>query len=265
MSRFRLRPCRTAPCWHSCSCSRAASSRLRTPTSPRAERGVVQSATAHDFWLPSPGSAGIGSDQPAEAPMQPQIYGGRSYAPQRIVSGGAQRTADGVQLNFDRAEIREVARVILGDILGRSYTVDSDVQGEVTLSSARPCRRATSWPCSRPCCAPTAPRWSRPAPTPTGSCPSTPHRPAEVMPLGGRPVQVRPGYGITIVPAAQHLGHTPPVIQPLVPRPTTSASTSAATPCCSAAPAPSARTWSRRWRTSTSTGWPTRRSASSRC
>ena len=28
----------------------------------------------------------------------------------------------------------------------------------------------------------------------------------QVVPLGGRPVQVRPGYGITIVPLAQHLG-----------------------------------------------------------
>jgi hypothetical protein len=32
----------------------------------------------------------------------------------------------------------DVIKVILGDTLRRSYTVDSDVQGQLTLSQARP-------------------------------------------------------------------------------------------------------------------------------
>ena len=50
----------------------------------------------------------------------------------------AQRSGDGVQLNFEQAEIRDVIKVILGDTLHQSYTVDSDVQGQVTLSSSAP-------------------------------------------------------------------------------------------------------------------------------
>ena len=87
---------------------------------------------------PSPTSAGVGPSQPAEAPLQAQIYGGRTVAAQRPATGGAQRSADGVQLNFEQAEIRDVIKVILGDIIGRSYTVDSDVQGQVTLSTSAP-------------------------------------------------------------------------------------------------------------------------------
>ena len=44
----------------------------------------------------------------------------------------------GVQINFDGADIAEVVKVILGDILGATYTMDPAISGEVMLSSSAP-------------------------------------------------------------------------------------------------------------------------------
>ncbi|WP_244919845.1 type II secretion system secretin GspD [Rhizobium grahamii] len=43
-----------------------------------------------------------------------------------------------VNLNFQGAELREVVQAILGDTLGKTYTIDPKVSGSVTLSTARP-------------------------------------------------------------------------------------------------------------------------------
>lgn len=51
-------------------------------------------------------------------------------------SGGA-----GVALNFERASIREVVKVVLGDILKETYTVEPGVEGEVTINSTEPIAR----------------------------------------------------------------------------------------------------------------------------
>ena len=41
-------------------------------------------------------------------------------------------------INVDRAEIAEVAKLILGDTLGLNYVVDARVQGTITLASSKP-------------------------------------------------------------------------------------------------------------------------------
>ncbi len=51
-------------------------------------------------------------------------------------SGGA-----GIALNFERASIREVVKVVLGDILKETYTVEPGVEGEVTINSTDPIDR----------------------------------------------------------------------------------------------------------------------------
>jgi general secretion pathway protein D len=45
---------------------------------------------------------------------------------------------DGFTLNFENSPISNVAKVILGDILGVGYVVDPRAQGTITLSSGRP-------------------------------------------------------------------------------------------------------------------------------
>ena len=48
---------------------------------------------------------------------------------------------DGVEMNFENAEIHAVAKTLLGDILQLNFVVDPRVQGTVTLSSVRPVAR----------------------------------------------------------------------------------------------------------------------------
>ena len=48
---------------------------------------------------------------------------------------------DGVELNFEGAEIQNVAKTVLGDTLGISFVVDPRVQGNVTLASTGPIPR----------------------------------------------------------------------------------------------------------------------------
>ena len=48
---------------------------------------------------------------------------------------------DGVEINFDGADVQTVAKFLLGDILQLNFTVDPRVQGTVTLASSGPIPR----------------------------------------------------------------------------------------------------------------------------
>nr|WP_242518970.1 type II secretion system secretin GspD [Thiorhodovibrio winogradskyi] len=50
-------------------------------------------------------------------------------------------TPGDVTLNFDGTDIREVVKVILGDLLGVNYVLDPAVQGSASLQTGRPLRR----------------------------------------------------------------------------------------------------------------------------
>lgn len=60
---------------------------------------------------------------------------GPTSAPQ---ASGVEAVEEGYALNFEDAPIANVAKSILGDILGVSYIIDPHVQGAITLSSGRP-------------------------------------------------------------------------------------------------------------------------------
>ena len=51
-------------------------------------------------------------------------------------SPAVQQTGGGVVLNFEGADLREVVRNILGDILNESYTIDPAVGGQVTIRTS---------------------------------------------------------------------------------------------------------------------------------
>src|SRR4051812_12606910 len=57
----------------------------------------------------------------------------------RPARAGAQ--TNDVTLNFPNADVHEVAKAILGDILGVNYAVDPLVQGTVTVETAQPVAR----------------------------------------------------------------------------------------------------------------------------
>jgi general secretion pathway protein D len=50
----------------------------------------------------------------------------------------AASSGDGYTLNFDGSPVANVAKVVLGDILGQRYTLDPHAQGSISLSSSRP-------------------------------------------------------------------------------------------------------------------------------
>ena len=164
--------------------------------------------------------SGTATTTPPEPRLQPQVYEGRPEAGRPAVAA-AQRAGDGVQLNFEQAEIRDVIKVILGDTLRRSYTVDSDVQGQVTLSSTAPMAEGdllavleTALRANGATMTETAPDTYRIMPVDAAIGRT------QVVPLGGKPVQVRAGYGITIVPL-RNISATSAAqfIQPLVASP----------------------------------------------
>ena len=76
---------------------------------------------------------------------QPQVYGPGNPAP--VIAMGnapaqAQPNGEGYDLNFENAPVATLAKVIIGDILGKGYTIDARVQGTVNLSSGRPVTKA---------------------------------------------------------------------------------------------------------------------------
>jgi general secretion pathway protein D len=82
-----------------------------------------------------------GADAPPVTPTQ---------TPTSSEPTSGQRTAslepvairgDGVEMNFENADIHTVAKTLLGDILQVNFVVDPRVQGTVTLSSVKPIAR----------------------------------------------------------------------------------------------------------------------------
>ena len=83
-----------------------------------------------------PGSAAEPAPSPAPSPGGPTAdFRVASADPAAVVRG------DGVELNFEGAEIQNVAKTVLGDTLGISFVVDPRVQGNVTLASTGPIPR----------------------------------------------------------------------------------------------------------------------------
>lgn len=91
------------------------------------------------------GVAAAQAPQPLTQPPSPSgasaVYPGTQQftaGPRAPVRSGA---AGDVTLNFPNADVHEVAKAILGDILGVNYAVDPLVTGTVTVETARPVSR----------------------------------------------------------------------------------------------------------------------------
>jgi general secretion pathway protein D len=99
------------------------------------------------FPLASEGDSGR-----AKGATQPFIFPGSDTEPEprrdrdpEMRSASLQQAAflkgDGVEMNFDSADVQTVAKTLLGDILRLNFVVDPRVQGNVTLASAGPIPR----------------------------------------------------------------------------------------------------------------------------
>lgn len=82
-----------------------------------------------------------------EAPVGATVYRGTGVVIGKPSGRPVAVSASGeVTLNFVDADIREVVRSILGDILSVNFVVDPLVQGTITLQSSRPLARAALLP-----------------------------------------------------------------------------------------------------------------------
>ena len=97
---------------------------------------------------PQPTALGGGSSHSSRATAQDDVelvIGNHQYYRSDVerpgIAGGKSAGGDGVALNFERASVREVVGVVLGDILKQTYIVEPGVEGEVTINSSEPIPR----------------------------------------------------------------------------------------------------------------------------
>ncbi len=95
-----------------------------------------------------PVPTGTGVQQPAsiaigdELPQQgDSVRRGTGAFVRQVGPAGVDTTPGDVTLNFDGTDIREVVKVILGDLLGVNYVLNPQVSGSVSLQTGRPLRR----------------------------------------------------------------------------------------------------------------------------
>ena len=95
-----------------------------------------------------PASAPKTSSKEARAEIYPgaNAEGAKGDGGERADKGATRAAGDGINLNFENAEIKTVARAILGDVLSLNYAVDPRVSGTITLSTRRPVPRADTLP-----------------------------------------------------------------------------------------------------------------------
>lgn len=81
------------------------------------------------------------ADQPPREAGFYQPGSGQLIAAQKASKPSGTRPDDGeVKLNFQNANLLEVIKVVLGDMLSRNYVVDAKVQGTVNMQTSRPLR-----------------------------------------------------------------------------------------------------------------------------
>jgi general secretion pathway protein D len=121
-----------------------------TPTAGLAPSDATDSVRSADFSARFPlASEG---DPRAGASARPFLFPGSDVEPEQqrerdpdMRTASLQQAAfvkgDGVEMNFDGADVQTVAKTLLGDILQLNFVVDPRVQGNVTLASSGPIPR----------------------------------------------------------------------------------------------------------------------------
>jgi general secretion pathway protein D len=122
-----------------------------TPTASLAPADAMDSVRNADFTPRLPRASESDSSRSKDS-SQPLLFPGSDTEPepprsrdQNMQTASLQQAAfvkgDGVEMNFDGADVQTVAKSLLGDILQLNFVVDPRVQGNVTLSSAGPIPR----------------------------------------------------------------------------------------------------------------------------
>ncbi len=162
---------------------RTADVSARFPTEPD-ERSGERNEAPRPFLFP-------GSDRDPEPQREQQDPNIRSAA----LQPAASLKGDGVEINFDGADMQTVAKTLLGDILQLNFVVDPRVQGNVTLASAGPIARKDVLPALE-----SALRMSNAAIVKTGNL-------VKIVPIADASASGaisagagEPGFGVSLVP-----------------------------------------------------------------
>ncbi len=94
-----------------------------------------------NFVAPPRVSGPIRPESSATAPPPRIVFGTNPRPPVLLGSASGEQAEGDITLNYVDTDIREVARVILGNLLKVNYTIDPGVHGTVTLQTAHPVDR----------------------------------------------------------------------------------------------------------------------------
>jgi general secretion pathway protein D len=121
-----------------------ASARTGTPSARSAQQGQRPSGSAAPASLRDDDFPSAADGEPAAAPLAGSVVregSGRFVNPESAPYQVTVQPGGDIVLNFEDADIRQAAKVILGDLLGETYFVDPAVKGTVTLNNDEPLRR----------------------------------------------------------------------------------------------------------------------------
>jgi general secretion pathway protein D len=105
--------------------------RLELDAPPLSASHNVAPASLTDLSLPIAATDAAGSPIIVHGQVTPRL------APLSTAGLGTQPLNGGYVLNFDNADIRDVLKAVLGDMLQIDYSVDPAVQGNITLRTAK--------------------------------------------------------------------------------------------------------------------------------
>jgi general secretion pathway protein D len=88
----------------------------------------------------------LGDDGKAPPSMKNKVVRGTGTFVNKVERPTVDTTPGDITLNFDGTDIREVVKVILGDILGVNYVLDPAVTGTASLETGRPLSRTALIP-----------------------------------------------------------------------------------------------------------------------
>jgi len=106
----------------------------------RASEHEGQSAFAEELTPSAVDTVGV-TELPSPAQAVVREGSGRFINPETPPYEVSVQPGGDININFEDADIRQVAKAILGDLLGETYVVDPAVKGAVTLNNDRPLRR----------------------------------------------------------------------------------------------------------------------------
>lgn len=116
-------------------------------------RSPAKNEVVSDSSVKSPGASIAGVEKPSVAEAkkgEPDnaskvIPGTGVFVKPANISAPPAGPQD-IVLNFEGADLREVVRVVMGDMLGENYTIDPKVNGSVTIHTSQPINRAAVTP-----------------------------------------------------------------------------------------------------------------------